>query len=63
MIEDRPKLVIDVNKHGIRREMPAGGYKSAKNKKRGNKEGNSYKGKVQHKDNLSRQSNSRVSAK
>lgn len=60
MTDNRPKLVIDVNKHGIRREMPAGGYKNAKNKKRSNQSGSSYKGKVQYKNNLSRQSNSGI---
>lgn len=46
---DRPKIVIDVNKHGIRREMPAGGYrkkKRGKNEKLSNKINKEDKGKV-----------------
>jgi len=31
----RPKVIIDINKHGIRRELPPGGYKK-KNKKKSN---------------------------
>jgi hypothetical protein len=26
----KPKMIIDTNKHGIRREMPASGYKTNK---------------------------------
>ena len=33
----RPKVIIDINKHGIRRELPPGGYK--KKPKKGNNRG------------------------
>lgn len=41
MTDKKFNVVIDVNKHGIRREMPPGGYK--KKPKKGNN--NNYKGK------------------
>lgn len=35
----RPKVVIDINKHGIRRELPPGGYKKKPKKNKENKKG------------------------
>lgn len=33
----KPKMIIDTNKHGIRREYPASGYKTNKALKKKNK--------------------------
>lgn len=33
----KPKMIIDTNKHGIRREYPASGYKAVKALKKKNK--------------------------
>jgi hypothetical protein len=36
----KPKIIIDTNKHGIRREMPAAGYRALKALNKKNKKKN-----------------------
>jgi hypothetical protein len=40
--EKKYKTIIDTNKHGIRREMPAAGYKALKALNKRNKKKKSY---------------------
>lgn len=37
----KPKIIIDINKHGIRRELPPAGYKAAKKLNKKNKKNSS----------------------
>ena len=39
----KPKMIIDTNSHGIRREMPASGYKTNKALKKKNTKKNESK--------------------
>lgn len=45
------KMIIDTNKHGIRREMPAAGYKATKKLNKKNKEKVSKEPKVSRETN------------